>query len=89
MLVLFSAPLTVLSICEALMGTKGTYIRDWFGDAGLGDEDTPEAQDPEVDHEDGLKISKSKFKDLIKGFPNTLDVCLNRLSVCQPLKQNL
>ncbi|KAF8499987.1 calcium activated cation channel [Gautieria morchelliformis] len=73
MLVLFSAPLTVLSICEALMGTKSTYIRNWFGDSGLGDEDTPEAQDPEVDHEDGLKISKYKFKDLIKDFPNTLD----------------
>ena len=76
MLVLFSVPLTILAICETLMGTKGTYLRNWFGDSGFGDEDTPEARDPEVDHDDGLKICKVEFKDLVKEFPNTLHVRL-------------
>jgi hypothetical protein len=75
MLVLFSAPLTVLAVCEILMGTQSTYIRNWFGDSGFGDEDTPEAQNPEVDHENGLKISKVPFNDLIKKFPNPNRVC--------------
>lgn len=77
MLILFSAPLFVLTICEAVIGKRGTYIRNWFGDSGFGDEDTPEARDPEVDHEDGLKISKVEFKDLIKDFPDTLHVSLD------------
>lgn len=84
MLVLFSVPLTVLAICEVVIGTKSPYIRNWLGDSGFGDEDTLEAQNPEVNHEDGLKISKVEFKDLIKAFPNTLHVCLDdfkRLSV--------
>ena len=81
MLVLFSAPLTVLAVCEILMGTKSAYIRNWFGDSGFGEEDTPESQNPEVDHEDGLMISKVKFNDLIKEFPNPLSVCSNRFIV--------
>lgn len=78
MLVLFCAPLTVLAVCETLLRTKSSYIQNWFGeDSGFGDENTPEVQNPEVDHEDGLKISKVDFKDLIKQFPNTLHVCCN------------
>lgn len=63
------------------MGTKSAYIRNWFGDSGFGEEDTPESQNPEVDHEDGLKISKVQFNDLIKEFPNPLSVCSNRFMV--------
>ncbi|KAF8580590.1 hypothetical protein K439DRAFT_1648162 [Ramaria rubella] len=70
MLVFFCVPLSVLAFFESL--DQKTYIRNWFGDTGLGDEESPEAQNPEVDNENGLKISKVEFKDLIKEFPNIL-----------------
>lgn len=84
MVVLFCVPLTVLALFETRLDTKGSYINNWFENNGLGDESSPEAQNPRVDDETGLQISKVEFKDLIKVFPNTNQVCssLVYLSIC-------
>jgi hypothetical protein len=74
MLVLFCVPLSVLALFETRLDTKNSYIRNWFTSHGLGDEDSPEARDPEVEGEGELEISKVKFEELVKKFPNTLHV---------------
>ncbi|KAF8507846.1 calcium activated cation channel [Hysterangium stoloniferum] len=69
MIVIFFLPLCVLAFFESL-DKKSGYLRNWFGDSGL-DELTAETLNPTMDDEDGLEISKVRFKDLIKDFPNT------------------
>lgn len=70
MLVIFFIPLLVLTSYESLK-SDSTYLRTWFGDNTVEDDGCLEAQNPEVD-EDGLKISKVDFQDIIKSFPNIL-----------------
>ena len=82
MVVLFCVPLTVLALFETRLDTKNTYIRNWFTNHGPGDESSPEARDPDVENEDGLKISKVKFDQLVKEFPNTRHVSPAPCSGC-------
>jgi hypothetical protein len=75
MIVLFFVHLCFIALFESL-DKKSSYLRNWFGDSDFGDEMTAEAQNPQMDDENGLQISKVKFEDLIKAFPNTTLVCV-------------
>lgn len=77
MLIIFFIPLLVLTLYESLK-SDSTYLRTWFGDNTVEDDTCIEAQNPEVD-EDGLKISKVDFQDIIKSFPNILLVSFHSL----------
>ena len=77
MRVLFWVPLSLIAVFEATLDPrKNSFTHAWFEANEEEDEDDPEYQDPEVDEEDG-KITKVTFKELIKDFPNTSQVCLS------------
>ncbi|KIY49452.1 hypothetical protein FISHEDRAFT_41344 [Fistulina hepatica ATCC 64428] len=74
MTVLFFLPLSAVAFYESVFRNESGHwwIRMWLG-SDEGDEDSPEARDPEVNdgHDDGLTISKVPFSELIKVFPDT------------------
>ncbi|GJJ07175.1 hypothetical protein Clacol_001375 [Clathrus columnatus] len=75
MLIIFFIPLMVLALYEAVKADS-PYLRNWLGDDQIPDDTCVSAQNPEVD-EDGLRISKVEFKDIVKSFPNILAVSLD------------
>lgn len=71
MVTIFFIPLSMIAFYEAAAGShKHTRMYTWLQGENEGDEDYPETRDPDVD-EDGLKISKVPFEELIKVFPDT------------------
>lgn len=75
---LFAFPLACIAIFEATLDPRrNAFTKAWFEANEEEDDDNPEYQDPEVsDDENDGKITKTKFQDLIKDFPNTSLVCL-------------
>lgn len=70
MRVVFILPLTVIALYESTRGRH--WVTDWLRSDNEGDENYSQSRDPEADaEEDGRKISKVCFEDLIKAFPNT------------------
>uniref|UniRef100_A0A0W0GAL8 Calcium activated cation channel n=1 Tax=Moniliophthora roreri TaxID=221103 RepID=A0A0W0GAL8_MONRR len=72
MSVIFFIPLTIIALFESTFKQqREEWARNWLHGMDQGAEDYPETRDPEVDDENGLKISKVPFTELIKVFPNT------------------
>ncbi|ESK95069.1 calcium activated cation channel [Moniliophthora roreri MCA 2997] len=72
MSVIFFIPLTIIALFESTFKQqREEWARNWLHGMDQGAEDYPETRDPEVDDENGLKISKVLFTELIKVFPNT------------------
>jgi hypothetical protein len=80
MRVVFFVPLSCIALYEATMSNNSTkeWMNNWLRDDNEGADvnDRPETRDPDVpdDEENGLKISKVKFAELIQVFPNTAQV---------------
>jgi hypothetical protein len=71
---LFGIPLLLIASYEATLDPrKNSFTRAWFEANEEEDGENTEYQDPDVEEDDG-KISKTKFADLIKDFPNTSQV---------------
>lgn len=80
MRVLFIVPLTLIALYESVLNDeKNAWMKDWLRGDNEGDASYPEVRDPEVDEQgsngEQLVISKVKFDELIKAFPNTTQVC--------------
>ncbi|KAG8719451.1 hypothetical protein FRC09_011122 [Ceratobasidium sp. 395] len=72
MLVVFFVPLVLISLFESHLDTKrNIFMRHMFTATQDGEEDDPENKDPVVENEDGMKISKKSFDEIIKAFPNS------------------
>ncbi|KAK0468489.1 uncharacterized protein EV420DRAFT_1504738 [Desarmillaria tabescens] len=70
MRVVFIIPLTLIALYESTRGRH--WVTDWLRSDNEGDENYSQSKDPEADaEEDGRKISKVPFEELIKAFPNT------------------
>jgi hypothetical protein len=87
MRVVFFIPLSCIALYEAtLTNSTKEWMSNWLRDdnEGPGVNDRPETRDPEVpdDEENGLKISKVKFAELIQVFPNTAQVRNHSLFIC-------
>jgi hypothetical protein len=79
MSVIFFVPLCCIALYEVTLQTpKNNWMKNWFLGRDQGDllmyTESATCKNPEVDGEDaenGLKISKVKFAELVKVFPNT------------------
>ncbi|KAG7447443.1 uncharacterized protein BT62DRAFT_930453 [Guyanagaster necrorhizus] len=70
MRVVFVLPLTLIALYESTRGRH--WVTDWLRSDNEGDENYSQSRDPEADaEENGRKISKVSFEELIKAFPNT------------------
>lgn len=80
MRVVFFIPLSIIAFFESTSAEpKNRWMSSFMnGSTVEEDEEDPAVRDPEVggeDGENGLKISKVPFEELIKVFPNTHEVC--------------
>jgi len=67
----FFLPLSAIAFYESTVRPKkNSWMTNWLTGIDEGEADAPENQDPEVDNE-GLRISRVPFAELIKVFPNT------------------
>jgi hypothetical protein len=83
MMVLFFIPLALIALFEVHLDVRrNTFMRQMFTAAQDGEEEDPENRDPEVDHEDGLRISKKSFDEIVKAFPNSFLVSIDPPGVC-------
>jgi len=79
MSVVFFLPLSCIALYESTkQGARNGWMKSWLLNRDQGDSqdaiDRPASRDPEVDGQDaehGLEISKVRFKELIKVFPDT------------------
>jgi len=72
MSVVFFLPLSAIALYELRVEQKTPkFMRSWMHNLEAHDDNSEENGDPEVDDEGGLVISKVKFVDLVKKFPNT------------------
>ncbi|KAJ7930058.1 hypothetical protein B0H13DRAFT_1963066 [Mycena leptocephala] len=72
MATVFFIPLTMIAFYESVFQNdldKHAWMKRWLSGNDQGDDDKPEYRDPEVDEE--RVISKVKFEELVKAFPNT------------------
>ncbi|KAF8213829.1 hypothetical protein K438DRAFT_1955928 [Mycena galopus ATCC 62051] len=72
--VVFFIPLSTIALYESLFGNgakHGVWMRRWLSGDDEGEGDKPEDRDPEVEDADGRQISKVRFEELVKEFPNT------------------
>lgn len=77
MTVLFFPILFAIHIFERYIDTPSNhYMRAFFPEEDDGSEDDPSVQDPEpVEGErEGMRISREKFEDIVKAFPDPLAV---------------
>jgi hypothetical protein len=77
MIMIFFIPLTLIALFESQLDTKkNKFFRSLFSAADEGEEDDPTRQDPQIDEddEDGKRIVKVRFHELVKGFPDTTQV---------------
>jgi hypothetical protein len=75
MATVFFIPLTMIAFYESVFQNdldKHAWMKRWLSGNDQGDDDKPEYRDPEVDEE--RVISKVKFEELVKAFPNTNQV---------------
>ncbi|GLB34039.1 putative calcium activated cation channel [Lyophyllum shimeji] len=71
MITVFFIPLSMIALYETTFARhEHARMRVWLRGDDQGEADYPETRDPDVD-EDGLKISKVPFAELIKVFPDT------------------
>ncbi|PCH40875.1 calcium activated cation channel [Wolfiporia cocos MD-104 SS10] len=74
MLTIFFIPLSLIALYEAeLEPSRNRWVKDWISHPDEGAEDSPEFQDPPVHEDDaarGLEISRVKFDDVVKAFPD-------------------
>jgi hypothetical protein len=80
MTTIFFIPLSIIALFELTFYTnKNSWVKRWLSGRDEGDADDPSNRDPQVEEkgEGGqpLIISKVKFDDLIKAFPDTQQVC--------------
>ncbi|KAG8717126.1 hypothetical protein FRC08_008161 [Ceratobasidium sp. 394] len=72
MLVVFFVPLALISLFESHLDVRrNVFMRQMFTAAQDGEEEDPENRDPQVENEDGMKISKKSFDEIVKAFPNS------------------
>ncbi|PFH51286.1 hypothetical protein AMATHDRAFT_3139 [Amanita thiersii Skay4041] len=73
MTTIFFIPLSIIALSESARGTqKASWVENWLkGD--VGDEDSPEVRDPEIDDPncEGKKITQVPFDELVQMLPNT------------------
>ncbi|KAJ7167506.1 calcium activated cation channel [Mycena filopes] len=77
--VVFFLPLTMIALYESVteQPAKHAWMKRWLSGNDEGEDDRPEYRDPEVVDDDsggsgpGRVISKVKFEELVKAFPNT------------------
>jgi hypothetical protein len=78
MTAIFILPLSLIALFESTFNTRrNSWMKNWLRGNDEGEADAPTNRDPEVDGkdaEDGLVISRVKFVELIKVFPNTEQV---------------
>ncbi|KAF7362699.1 hypothetical protein MVEN_00619200 [Mycena venus] len=72
----FFVPLSMIAFYESVFengGSKHAWMKRWLSGNDEGENDRPEYRDPEVDEQEGQGrvISKVKWEELIKAFPNT------------------
>ncbi|THH13643.1 hypothetical protein EW146_g6604 [Bondarzewia mesenterica] len=73
MTVLFFIPLSLIALFESTKSQRNQWLNEYMN-GSVDEDDSPEVRDPLVDGEDaeqGLRISKVPFSELIKVFPNT------------------
>lgn len=86
--VVFVVPLSLIAFYESVLrsgGSKHAWMKRWLSGNDEGEDDRPENRDPEVEddgHGGGRVISKVRFEELVKAFPNTNQV---RLRFCVDL----
>ncbi|KAG8746431.1 hypothetical protein FRC10_005142 [Ceratobasidium sp. 414] len=73
----FFAEKTISMIRVSLFEThldvrRNVFMRQMFTAAQDGEEEDPENRDPQVENEDGMRISKKPFDEIVKAFPNSL-----------------
>lgn len=69
---LFWIPLTCIALFEATLDPrKNEFTKAWFEANEEEADDNPEYQDPDVDSGEPGVITKTKFEDLVREFPNT------------------
>lgn len=72
MMVVFIIPLIMIAFFESYLDTsRNVFMRQMFTAAQDGEEEDPENRDPEVEGEDGMRISKKSFDEIVKAFPNS------------------
>ncbi|KAJ7368610.1 hypothetical protein DFH08DRAFT_831810 [Mycena albidolilacea] len=75
--VVFVVPLSLIAFYESVLrsgGSKHAWMKRWLSGNDEGEDDRPENRDPEVEddgHGGGRVISKVRFEELVKAFPNT------------------
>ncbi|WWC97015.1 hypothetical protein V866_003892 [Kwoniella sp. B9012] len=69
---LFFIPLTVIALFESQVShSRSQRLRAYFSGPPPDDEDDPKINDPTVEDDSQGEISKVKFDELVKSFPNT------------------
>lgn len=72
MMIIFFIPLNVIALWETTLSkSTSNLLNGWYSFAQEGEEDNPDIQNPEIDDENGLTISRVPFSDLVRAFPNT------------------
>ncbi|KAJ7180384.1 calcium activated cation channel [Mycena crocata] len=74
MAIVFFVPLTLIALYESVAdANKNAWMKRWLSGNDEGEDDRPEYRDPDVDDGEGRGrvISKVKFAELVKAFPNT------------------
>ena len=72
MMIIFFIPLTIIALWETTVSkSTNNFLNGWYTFAQEGEEDNPDIQDPEVEDEHGLTLSKVPFSELLHAFPNT------------------
>lgn len=77
MAIVFFIPLTFIAFYESVLdggGDRHPWVKRWLSGNDEGEDDKPENRDPEIDDGHGRVISKVRFEDLVKAFPNTNQV---------------
>jgi hypothetical protein len=68
----FTSAVSHAQSTESVFRSKQNHwIKTWFHQGDDGEEDTPQVRDPETSEQQGLQISKVKFDELVRHFPNT------------------
>jgi hypothetical protein len=83
MMVIFFIPLSLIALFESTLSTtRNSWVKHWLRSNDEGEADDPSNRDPQVEEEgedgEGLVISREKFSDLVKVFPDTQQVRLGK-----------
>lgn len=95
MMSIFFLPLSIIALYETALQsgrTKNGWAKSWLEENGSFDEDSSETRDPKLDEDDeeGKQITKVKFDEIVKVFPNTAMVsCRAIWNICALIIVNL